>query len=93
MNKNISNAKPFLKWAGGKNQLLKEFNKRLPPYLKEQELLERYVEPFVGGGAMFFNLKEHTKSRNLFLLDINKELVMAYQVIKNDHRILIDILK
>ncbi len=92
MNKNISSAKPFLKWAGGKNQLLNELNNRLPPYLKDKRTIERYVEPFVGGGAMFFNLKKHYKVKESILLDINRELVMAYQVMKNDHKILIDIL-
>jgi len=92
MNKNINNAKPFLKWAGGKKQLLKELNKRLPSNLKDTGTIERYVEPFVGGGAMFFNLKNHYNIKESILLDINRELVMAYQVMKNDHKILIDIL-
>ncbi|MDD3984556.1 MAG: DNA adenine methylase [Methanobacterium sp.] len=92
MNKNINNAKPFLKWAGGKNQLLKELNKRLPLNLKDAGTIGRYVEPFVGGGAMFFNLKNHYNIKESILLDINKELVMAYQVMKNDHKILIDLL-
>lgn len=92
MNKNINNAKPFLKWAGGKSQLLKELNKRLPSNLKDTGTIERYVEPFVGGGAMFFNLKNHYNIKESILLDINRELVMAYHVMKNDHKILIDIL-
>jgi len=52
-----------------------------------------YVEPFVGGGAMFFNLKNSYRIKEAYLSDINIELVMAYQVIKNDHGALIDILK
>jgi DNA adenine methylase len=51
------------------------------------------VEPFVGGGAMFFFLKRHYFIGESILLDINRELVMAYQVIKNDHKSLIAFLK
>ena len=48
-------ARPFLKWAGGKTQLLKQFSKRLPLEMKNGEITH-YVEPFVGGGAVFFYL-------------------------------------
>ena len=89
---NISCAKPFLKWAGGKKQLLIEFNKRLPNYLKENGSISRYVEPFVGGGAMFFYLKKHYIIKESIILDINRELVIAYKVIKNDHKSLVSIL-
>jgi DNA adenine methylase len=84
--------KPFLKWAGGKNQLLPVFNQRLPNHIIENKTIETYVEPFVGGGAMFFNLKKNYKLKESVLSDINRELVMAYQVIKNDHEDLIDLL-
>ena len=87
------NAKPFLKWAGGKKQLLMEFNNRLPSHIKETGTIKRYVEPFVGGGAMFFFLKKHYTLDESILLDINRELVMAYQVIKNDHKNLTEMLK
>jgi DNA adenine methylase len=89
---NNSCAKPFLKWAGGKKQLLIEFNKRLPNHLKENSKISSYVEPFVGGGAMFFYLKKHYNVKESILLDINRELVMAYNVIKNDHQSLISML-
>jgi DNA adenine methylase len=85
-------AKPFLKWAGGKKQLLMEFNERIPNQLKENGTIKRYVEPFVGGGAMFFYLKKHYIVKESILLDINRELVMAYKVIKNDHKSLISML-
>ncbi len=93
MEENILNAKPFLKWAGGKKQLLREFNERLPVHLKESGIIKRYIEPFVGGGAMFFFLKKHYIIRESILLDINRELVMAYQVVKNDHKTLTDMLR
>lgn len=90
---NSSYAKPFLKWAGGKKQLLMEFNERLPNHLKENGTINRYIEPFVGGGAMFFYLKKHYVVKESIILDINRELVMAYQVIKNDHKPLISLLE
>lgn len=84
--------KPFLKWAGGKNQLLPVFNQRLPTKILENKTIERYVEPFVGGGAMFFNLKKKYKINESVVSDINRELMIAYQVIKNDHKELISLL-
>ena len=87
------NNKPFLKWAGGKKQLLPVFNKMLPSTIMDSKKIVSYVEPFVGGGAMFFNLKNSYRIKEAYLSDINTELVMAYQVIKNDHDVLIDILK
>jgi D12 class N6 adenine-specific DNA methyltransferase. len=47
-------AKPFLKWAGGKTQLLNELNSRLPLQIMQKHEIESYIEPFVGGGAFFF---------------------------------------
>jgi DNA adenine methylase len=93
MEEDILKAKPFLKWAGGKKQLLIEFSERLPHHLKDSRTIERYVEPFVGGGAMFFFLKQHYTINESILLDINPELVMAYRVVKNDHKVLTKILK
>jgi len=46
--------KPFLKWAGGKSQLLEELIRHLPPYLRGSPIIDSYIEPFVGGGALFF---------------------------------------
>lgn len=64
--------KPFVKWAGGKTQLLGEINQYLP---KE---FNRLVEPFVGGGALFLSL-EHDR---VWINDLNKELINLYQQIK-----------
>ena len=62
-------AKPFLKWAGGKTQLLSEIKKRVPGRY------ERYIEPFIGGGAVFFALRpEHA-----VIADSNPELINAYK--------------
>lgn len=84
------NAKPFLKWAGGKTQLLEELISRFPKELKEGGKIDKYVEPFVGGGAMFFFLKNNFEIRKSFLFDINRELIIGYKVIKRNVKELID---
>lgn len=75
--------KPFLKWAGGKSQLLPELVKRIP------QNYERYFEPFAGGAALFFNLQP----RKAFLVDANENLINTYRVIKDQVEDLIDDLK
>ena len=66
-------ARPFLKWVGGKTQLLPELVARMPSEYG------RYFEPFVGGGALFF----HLQSPNATLIDINESLIGTYQVIRD----------
>ncbi|GIK09978.1 MAG: DNA adenine methylase [Anaerolineales bacterium] len=78
-------AKPFIKWAGGKSQLLPDMSKLFPP--KDQ--IRRYFEPFLGGAAVFFYL-QHPRS---FLSDSNKELVELYQVVQKNVEELITALK
>lgn len=85
-----SEAKPFLKWAGGKGQLLKELNKRLPDKILKSKKIDNYVEPFIGGGAMFFFLKKNYNVKKSTILDINKELIIGYRVIQNDYKKLVD---
>ncbi|MDI6643695.1 MAG: Dam family site-specific DNA-(adenine-N6)-methyltransferase [Methanobacteriaceae archaeon] len=82
--------RPFLKWAGGKNQLLKEFKKRLPLHIVRYKRVYKYVEPFLGGGAMFFFLKRNFEVKESFLFDINPDLIMAYKVIQNNQKELLD---
>lgn len=88
----FAGARPFLKWAGGKTQLLLELEKRLPQSVRESGVIGRYVEPFVGGGAMFFYLKNHYHVNESVLMDVNPELIMAYMVIQQDVDKLITIL-
>ena len=76
--------KPFLKWAGGKKQLLGELEKRLPESIKGSRMIERYIEPFVGGGAFFFYLKSKYEVKKSYLFDINRELIVGYKVIQNN---------
>lgn len=90
---NIISAKPFLKWAGGKTQILNELEKRLPSEIKNSKIIKRYIEPFVDGGALFFYLKNKYFIKKAYLFDINMELILGYQVIKNNHIRLIKLLK
>ena len=74
-------AKPFLKWAGGKGQLLSQLDEHLPGNLHEQDFT--YIEPFVGGGAMLFHmLRRFPNITHAIINDINPHLVTAYRVIK-----------
>lgn len=86
-------AKPFLKWAGGKTQLLAALTERLPRQIRESGRIEVYVEPFVGGGAFFFHLKSNFTVKRAYLLDINKELILGYRVIQEAPEALIVLLK
>ena len=86
-------AKPFLKWAGGKGQLLAEIESRLPQGIRTGEI-DIYVEPFVGGGAVFFYMAQRYENiKHFYLFDINNDLVNCYKAVKNDVECLIDELK
>ncbi len=86
------NARPFLKWAGGKKQLLDEFYKRFPDEMKMGKI-QRYVEPFVGGGAVFFFVATKFRIKECHIFDINEELFLTYNVVKNDVDELVEALK
>ena len=75
--------RPFVKWAGGKGQLLSELASRTPTSYG------RYFEPFLGGGALFFNLLPP----NAYLADINHELTNAYRQVRSSHIELVEMLK
>lgn len=73
---------PILKWVGGKRQLLPEIEKYIPEF-------STYYEPFVGGGAVLFNIQPQKAVVN----DINKELINLYSIVKNNVEELIEDLK
>ena len=76
-------AKPFIKWVGGKGQLLQQLEKQLPTDLHEEEFT--YIEPFVGGGAMlFYMLQNFMNIKQVVINDINRNLTEAYRVIKQE---------
>ena len=76
-------AKPFLKWAGGKSQLLEKFLDFYPDELKTGTLTN-YYEPFIGGGAVFFDVAQRYNLKSALLCDINQELILSYRVIQQD---------
>ncbi|MFI3242111.1 MAG: DNA adenine methylase [Alphaproteobacteria bacterium] len=76
-------AKPVLKWAGGKGSLLPQISDKLPNKLRAGAI-SRYIEPFIGGGAVFFDIYNNYHIKEAFLFDINPELVILYNVIKKD---------
>lgn len=85
-------AKPFLKWAGGKTQLLPTLDSFLPKNFKYENEIT-YIEPFVGGGAMlFYMLQKYPNIKNAVINDINPHLVKTYKVIRDTPFLLIDYL-
>lgn len=88
----ILRAKPFVKWAGGKGNLLSQIDDLLPhAFLGSSEVT--YVEPFVGGGALFFHvLNNYPNIKRAIINDINEDLVSCYRLIKDDPNSLIDAL-
>ncbi|MEQ8752314.1 MAG: DNA adenine methylase [Coleofasciculus sp. G1-WW12-02] len=89
--KNSMQARPFLKWAGGKSQLIKEIDINLPEELAQGKI-NRYIEPFVGGGAVFLYIAQLDKVEEFFIWDINPELVLAYKTIQENVEDLIELL-
>ncbi len=84
-------AGPFFKWAGGKGQLIPEFEARFPEELRSGRLT-RYVEPFTGGGAVFFHVVQTCPVREAILCDVNEELVLTYRAVREDVMTLIRLL-
>lgn len=76
-------ARPFLKWAGGKRQLLEQIESYFPEELRTGKL-RRYVEPFVGSGAVFFRVIQSYSPKECLIADINPELILVYTVVKRD---------
>jgi DNA adenine methylase len=86
MAKNNKLVTPFLKWVGGKRQLMPSIIALMPKNMKDCT----YVEPFVGGGAVLFNLQP----KNAIINDSNSELINVYEVIKNNlNELIIDLKK
>ncbi|MGI0046127.1 MAG: DNA adenine methylase [Nitrosotalea sp.] len=72
-----STPKPFVKWAGGKRQLLPIIANHIP------QKFDRYFEPFLGGGAVFFNLVSQGRDAKWFVSDLNSDLVLSYVTIRD----------
>ena len=82
----IVQARPFIKWAGGKSRLLEQYTAFLPTDF------ERYHEPFLGGGALFFYLAPQLQAqgKRAYLSDLNPELVNVYQCVRDEVEVLIE---
>lgn len=78
--------KPFVKWAGGKSQLLNDIRANYP------EKIEKYCEPFVGGGAVLLDVLANCQPKEVLINDINAELINTYSQIKNNVEKLIEML-
>lgn len=89
--KNSRQVRPFLKWAGGKSRLIKEIDKNLPDEINQGKIT-RYIEPFVGGGAVFLYIAQLGKIEEFFICDINPELILAYKTIQNNVEDLVKLL-
>jgi DNA adenine methylase len=81
-----------LKWAGGKSQLLDQLEVYYPNELRTGKI-ERYVEPFIGGGAVFFEMIQKYPIHFSYISDINKDLILTYQVIQQSPAILLEFLE
>lgn len=86
-------AKPFLKWAGGKSQLIAQINQLLPEKLKTGEI-SKYAEPFIGGGALFFHIAQNygDSIKQFYISDVNEELIIVYFTIQQNVKSLITLL-
>lgn len=83
-------AKPFIKWVGGKSQLIEQLEALLPADFEKWENVT-YIEPFVGGGAMlFYMLQRHSNIKSAIINDINDDLTTCYKVVRNHPTELVD---
>ena len=78
-----SKVKPFIKWAGGKGSLIPQLKNYYPFELNNMKI-NKYVEPFVGGGAVLINILQEYDVKESYAFDINMDLINCYNVIKND---------
>ena len=89
----MTKAKPFIKWVGGKGQLIEQLEALLPADFTERENVT-YIEPFVGGGAMlFYMLQTYPNIKSAVINDINPDLTLCYQVVRDNPTGLINSLK
>ena len=79
-----SKAKPFIKWVGGKGQLIEQLKQELPADFENWENAT-YIEPFVGGGAMlFYMLQQHPNIKRAVINDINSDLITCCRTVRDN---------
>jgi DNA adenine methylase len=83
--------KPFVKWAGGKSQILEEIRSKYPAGLGRT--ITKYAEPFVGGGAVLFDVISRYDMQEVYISDVNRELIITYSVIRDHVSDLVETLK
>jgi DNA adenine methylase len=82
----VNSASPFIQWVGGKRSLIEKYN----PYIPIE--FNRYFEPFLGGGAMFYHLhSKYGNTKEYFLSDLNNELILVYKTIVSNHKEVTDL--
>ena len=80
----MAKAKPFIKWVGGKSQLIDQLDMQLPADFGNWENAT-YIEPFVGGGAMlFYMLQRYPNIEHAVINDINPDLVTCYRTVRDN---------
>lgn len=82
--------KPFIKWAGGKGKIINNIREFLPSDFDNKKIT--YVEPFLGGGSIFFGLSQIYNFERIILNDINEDLINTYKVVQNNVSELIETL-
>ena len=85
-----ADVRPFVKWVGGKGQLLPVISNSLPKEIGKT--INRYVEPFVGGGAVLFNMVNKYHFEEVYISDINRELIWTYETIRDNVEELVELL-
>ncbi len=89
----MTKAKPFIKWVGGKSQLIEQLDAQLPADFGNWDNVT-YIEPFVGGGAMlFYWLQRYPNIQHAVINDINQDLVICYKTVRDSLGLLIESLK
>lgn len=88
----LEKIRPFVKWAGGKGSLISQLD-NFYPYELKNGIIETYIEPFVGGGAVLIDILQKYDVKRAYAFDINMDLINSYQVIKNQLEELIKNLK
>lgn len=79
----METAKPFLKWPGGKKNLIPQLKAYFPDDLVKGKITT-YIEPFIGGGSMFYYIKNNYPVKKALINDVNKELMLTYRVVQRD---------
>lgn len=87
----VEKAKPFIKWAGGKGSLITQLQTFFPEVLRNNKI-NRYIEPFLGGGAILIEVLQTYPVEEAYAFDINKDLINAYNRVKDSVESLIKIL-